>query len=78
MAAGQSMRFAKIPNFYLPLPMHQPSGCAFPKQLSGKAKVVYRSFQEYWFKEWLFLHYDETKDVPFCHTCTTAVKKKKI
>ena len=50
----------------------------FPKQPFGKAKVVYRSFQKSWFKEWPFLHYDEVKDVAFCHTCATAVEEKKI
>ena len=75
MAAGRSIHFAEIPD--LPSSPHQPSGFVFPKRPFGKAKVVYRSFQKSWFKEWPFLHYDEAKDVAFCHTCVKAVKEKK-
>jgi len=76
MAAGKSIRFVEIPD--LPTSPHQPLEFAFPKQPFGKAKVVYLSFQKLWFKEWPFLHYDEAKDVAFCHTCAIAVKEKKI
>ncbi len=36
-----------------------------------------RSFQASWFKQWSFLHYDEVKDVAYCHICVTAFKQKK-
>ena len=76
MAAGKSICLIDIPDF--PTTPHQPLEFAFPKRPFVKAKVVYRSFQKSWFKEWPFLHYDESKDVAFCHTCATAVKEKKI
>lgn len=76
MAVGRSTRFEELPE--LPASPHQPSMFVFPKRPFGKTKVVYRSFQKSWFKEWPFLHYDEAKDVAFCHTCVTAVKLKKI
>ena len=69
-------RFEDIPD--LPANPHQPHLTAFPKRSFGKAKLVYRSFQASWFKEFPFLHYDEAKDVAFCHTCTTAIREKKI
>ena len=74
--AGGSPRFEDIPD--LPANPHQPHLTAFPKRSFGKAKLVYRSFQASWFKEFPFLHYDEAKDVAFCHTFTTAIRQKKI
>ena len=75
MATGRSAHFKETPE--LPASPHQPFGFVFPKQPFGKAKIVYRSFQNSWFKEWPFLHYVKAKDVAFCHTCVTAVKLKK-
>ena len=67
MAAGQSTRFAELPD--LPASPYQPLGFVFTKCPFGKAKVVYCSFQESWFKEWpLLLHYDKAKDVTFYHS----------
>ena len=74
--AGGLPRFEDILD--LPANPHQPHLTAFPKRLFGKAILVYRSFQASWFKEFPFLHYDEAKDVAFCHTCTTAIRQKKI
>ena len=76
MAVRRSIRFEEIPD--LPAVPHQPSGFLFLKRPFGKTKVVYRSFQGSWFKEWPFLHYDEAKDAAYCHTCATAVKEKKV
>ena len=76
MAVRGSIRVEAIPD--LPAVPHQPSGFVFPKRPFGKVRVIFRSFQGSWFKEWPFLHYDEAKDAAFCHTCATALKVKKI
>jgi len=60
----------------IPLVPNQPTNFAFPKRCFGQTKVVYRSFQPSWFKQWLFLHY-ETDDGVYCHTCVTGFKEKK-
>ena len=58
---------------------HQPgAGTIFPKRSFGKKSVVFRSFQSSWFQQWPFLHYDETNDLAYCHTCVTAFKEKKM
>ena len=37
------------------------------------------SFQASWFtKHRKWLHYDEERDLAFCHTCVRAYKEKKI
>ncbi len=48
---------------------YQPKDYNFPKRVFGKKGDTSRAFQSHWFKIWTFLHYDETKDVVFCHTC---------
>lgn len=55
-------------------PYHPASNFVFPKRTFGKAKPVQCAAQRQWFSSWAFLHYDEAKDVVFCHTCVTAVK----
>lgn len=50
----------------------------FPKREFGKTIIVKRSFQSQWFSKWQWLHYDESRDLAFCHTCIKAVKSKKI
>ena len=35
-------------------------------------------FQSQWFSKWQWLHYDQSRDMAFCHTCIMAVKSKKI
>ena len=62
----------------IPLKPHQPTNFAFPKRRFGQTKVVYRSFQALWFRDWPFLHYEESSDSAYCHTCVTAFKEKKI
>ena len=59
----------------IPSTPHQPDEFAFPKRLCGSSM---RSFRAPWFKEFKFLHYDEAKDVVFCHTCVTAFQQKKV
>ncbi len=57
---------------------HQPSpSFIFPKRWFGKTNIVKRSFQHCWFEKWPFLHYKESSDVVFCHTCLRMFKEKK-
>ncbi len=76
MASSLSSRFSlpELPS----VPHHPPDGFSFPKRPFGSKKVVMRSFQASWFKQWSFLHYDELKDVAYCHICVTAFKQKKM
>ena len=57
---------------------HQPLSFSFPKREFGKTIIVKRSFQSQWFIKWQWLHYDQSRDLAFCHTCVMAVKSKKI
>lgn len=57
---------------------HQPMNFTFPKREFGKKIVKKSSFQSSWFKRYTWLHYDEERDVAFCHTCVKAYKEKKI
>ena len=57
---------------------HQPKAINFPKRSFGKKNPVFRSFQQEWFTKFPFLHYDEAKDIVFCHICLMAVKKKRM
>ena len=54
---------------------HQPSSFPFPKREFGKTKVVKRSFQAAWFKQWTWLHYSEEDDAAFCFLCVKAYKE---
>ena len=62
----------------LPSSPHQPSSFTFPKRCFGNKVVVQRSCQRSWFERLPFLHYDEGKDVVFCHTCVTGFRKGKM
>ncbi len=57
---------------------YQPKDYNFPKRAFGKKGDTSRAFQSHWFKIWTFLHYDEAKDVVFCHTCMVAAKRKML
>ena len=57
---------------------HQPFNFKFPRRAFGKKTVAYRSFQPTWFNTWKWLHYDEGRDLVFCHTCVTAIKSGKL
>ena len=35
-------------------------------------------FQQSWFTQWPFLHYDESNDLAYCHTCVMGFKQKKM
>ena len=62
----------------LPPTPHQPSGHRFPKRAFGKKTVVWRSFQQSWFNQWTWLHYDEANDLAYCHTCVSGFKQQKM
>ena len=59
-------------------PHHPAAGFKFPPRSFGKKKVVQLSCQLFWFSQWPFLHYDEAKDVVYCHTCLMALKQKRL
>lgn len=54
---------------------NQPRDFEFPKSSFG---LKQRSFQPDWFKNFKWLHYDQTKDAAFCFTCVRALKKNMI
>ena len=54
---------------------HQPAGFKFPRREIGKQ---HRSFQPIWFSKWKWLHYSESDDKVFCHTCVKAVRDFKM
>ena len=53
-------------------PHHPTSRFVFPKRMFGHTKPVQCSAHCNWFQSWPFLHYDESQDVVFCHTCVKA------
>ena len=57
---------------------YQPTSMYFPKKNYGQTKVVSRSFQSKWYKDWPWLHYIAATDSVLCYTCATAVKQKKL
>ena len=59
-------------------PPLQPSGRRFPKQAFGKKTVVWQSFQQSWFNQWTWLHYDEANDLAYCNTCVSGFKQQKM
>ncbi len=62
----------------IPAKPHQPTTFRYPKRSFGKKKVVQCSFKASWFAKWPFLHYIESKDVVFCHTCLVGFKLKRM
>ena len=50
----------------------------FPNCTFGHKKQVFCRAQHHWFTKWPFLHYDQGKDVVFCHTCVNAFKLGRI
>ena len=62
----------------VPEKLHQPKNFSFPKQSFGQKTVVYCSFQPNWFLKWPFLHYEESSDEVFCHTCLMACKLNRM
>ena len=57
---------------------HQPKTYRFPKRSFGQKTVVYRGFQPDRFLKWPFLHYEESWDEVFCHTCLMACKLNRM
>ena len=57
---------------------NQPVDCTFLRREFGKNKITYRSFQRQWFKQWRWLHYDNTRDVAYCHYCVSAINSGKM
>ena len=78
MAMASSSRVGEVVSESIPEEPHQPKAFSFPKRSFGKKNAVFRSFQQDWFTKFPFLHYDEAKDVAFCHVCLMAVKKKRM
>lgn len=39
---------------------------------------VRRSFPEQWFKQWKWLHYNNVRDVVYCHCCVSAINSGKM
>ena len=58
----------------IPARPNQPVDFKFPKRAFGKTM---RSCQS-WFKQYNFLHYDEARDLLFCHICVSGFHQKKI
>lgn len=77
MASCSSFDFQDLPE--VSDSPHQPgTAFKFPKRSFGKKSVTTRSFQSSWFQQWPFLHYDEGKDLAYCHICVTSYKQKKM
>ena len=77
MASCSRVIAANVPD--LPSSPHHPSETfSFPKRSFGKTKVVWRSFQPAWYRQWPFLHYDESNDLAYCHTCVQAEEDENI
>ena len=57
---------------------HQPLGYYYPKRKFGQTRVVSRSFQAKWYKDWPWLHYVTETDSVLCYTCATAVQQSKL
>ena len=53
-----------------------PLSYTFLPRTYGKTHVKQRRCLHQWFREFPWMHYDEARDVVFCHTCITATKKK--
>ena len=56
-------------SYLVPGQPNQPTTIKFPKRQFGKFN---RPFQGTWFNCFPWLHYDETNDKVFCHTCMRA------
>ena len=76
MAAGWRLK-PLLPNPSLPDEPNHPKDFSFPKRPFGSRSVMY-SAHSGWFSTWPILHYDESKDVIYCHTCVTAIKLDRL
>ncbi|XP_056003508.1 zinc finger MYM-type protein 1-like [Ostrea edulis] len=62
----------------VPSEPNQPKALSFPKRTFGKKAPVQRSFQGSWFDSRPWLHYDEPRDLAFCHVCMVAKRDGKL
>lgn len=71
---------AAAPTVDVPDEPHQPLTFTFtfPKRCFSKKSPVFCSFQPTWFSQWPFIHYDETNDVVYCHTCLMGFKMNRM
>ena len=62
-----------------PMPCQLSECClVFPKWTFKKQNVMWQSFQQSWFTQLAWLHYDKMNNLAHCHTCITAFKQNKI
>jgi hypothetical protein len=61
----------------IPREPQQQATFHFPKRSFGEKVPVLLGFQPVWFRKWPFLHYNEAKDLVYCHTCLLCSKEKK-
>ena len=78
MASSSQSACSDTDTVDIPAKPHQPTTFRYPKRSFGKKKVVQCSFKASWFAKWPFLHYIESKDVVFCHTCLVGFKLKRM
>ena len=57
----------------IPAVPHQPADLDLPRHRFGRSM---HSYQASWFKQFAFLHYDESKYVVYCHTCVSTFWQK--
>ena len=67
--------FQHATSYLVPGQPNQPTTIKFPKRQFGKFN---RAFQGTWFNCFPWLHYDETNDKVFCHTCMRAEFEGKL
>ena len=73
MAASAS-EFRDLPDE----PHHPVSSFCFPKRSYGQKTTTQCNCKHQWFTSWPFLHYDEARDVVFCHVCVKAFSMHRI
>ena len=57
---------------------HQRQHFSFPQRSFGKKNIVMGSFEAFWFKSLPYLHYDEARDLAFCHICVKGFKERSL
>ncbi|KAL5004567.1 hypothetical protein ScPMuIL_018023 [Solemya velum] len=61
----------------LPRP-NQPRAFTFPKRKLGQKNPAQRTIQAAWFDNKTWLHYDESRDLAFCHLCLVTTTQSKL
>ena len=73
---GNAGRTSEVFQSLIPPPeKNQPASFNFPRHTFGKTSQTTKSFLPDWFKTFPWVHYDESLDAAFCHTCMLAAKK---